>query len=275
MAKKGKKKKFPDLTGDGKVTRADILKGRGVIESDDFIDEVMNRVEENILLEDEFFEMLEGLEEKGYDVESLTEEELNELFYKLRKGLKKASGGRFDLTTAKENRMERAQKRIDKRKKKDRTRRINKALMKSIEDRKAAKQTADEKPARMKPADRTPKGPKGARSGEDVIPDSDFGAGVSVAGTGGKLKRKVKAPTRLVRRKKTGLAASTSIVRGARLALAERVLDQILEDDVPKKLRKPKKDPAAEKARLRTIMYGHPKGGTAIKPGQQVPKPKQ
>ena len=35
MAKKGspdpkKKKKFPDLTGDGKVTFADILKGRGV-----------------------------------------------------------------------------------------------------------------------------------------------------------------------------------------------------------------------------------------------------
>ena len=27
----GKKKKFPDLTGDGKVTFADILKGRGVI----------------------------------------------------------------------------------------------------------------------------------------------------------------------------------------------------------------------------------------------------
>ena len=28
--KKGGKAKFPDLTGDGKVTRADILKGRGV-----------------------------------------------------------------------------------------------------------------------------------------------------------------------------------------------------------------------------------------------------
>ena len=30
--KKAKKKSFPDLTGDGKVTRADILKGRGVFE---------------------------------------------------------------------------------------------------------------------------------------------------------------------------------------------------------------------------------------------------
>jgi len=28
--KKGSGKKFPDLTGDGKVTQADILKGRGV-----------------------------------------------------------------------------------------------------------------------------------------------------------------------------------------------------------------------------------------------------
>ena len=28
--KKSRNKKFPDLTGDGKVTQADILKGRGV-----------------------------------------------------------------------------------------------------------------------------------------------------------------------------------------------------------------------------------------------------
>ena len=28
--KKSRSKKFPDLTGDGKVTQADILKGRGV-----------------------------------------------------------------------------------------------------------------------------------------------------------------------------------------------------------------------------------------------------
>ena len=37
--KKKKKSSFPDLTGDGKVTRADVLKGRGVIESDDRYDE--------------------------------------------------------------------------------------------------------------------------------------------------------------------------------------------------------------------------------------------
>lgn len=35
-----KKKKFPDLTGDGEVTRADILKGRGVdLEGDDSDDD--------------------------------------------------------------------------------------------------------------------------------------------------------------------------------------------------------------------------------------------
>ena len=28
-------KKFPDLTGDGKVTQADILKGRGVIDEEE------------------------------------------------------------------------------------------------------------------------------------------------------------------------------------------------------------------------------------------------
>jgi hypothetical protein len=34
-SKKKKKKSFPDLTGDGKVTRADILKGRGVIDEEE------------------------------------------------------------------------------------------------------------------------------------------------------------------------------------------------------------------------------------------------
>jgi hypothetical protein len=44
------KKKFPDLTGDGKVTKADILKGRNVfamggpvdVKADNAIDEVGN-----------------------------------------------------------------------------------------------------------------------------------------------------------------------------------------------------------------------------------------
>ena len=32
-ARDKKRGKFPDLTGDGKVTRADVLKGRGVFKS--------------------------------------------------------------------------------------------------------------------------------------------------------------------------------------------------------------------------------------------------
>jgi hypothetical protein len=35
--KKKRKKSFPDLTGDGKVTRADILKGRGVIAQEELV----------------------------------------------------------------------------------------------------------------------------------------------------------------------------------------------------------------------------------------------
>ena len=44
------KKKFPDLTGDGKVTKADVLKGRGVfamggpveVKADDSVDTAGN-----------------------------------------------------------------------------------------------------------------------------------------------------------------------------------------------------------------------------------------
>ena len=43
----GKAKKFPDLTGDGKVTRADVLKGRGVFKKGGRANtRRMNRLEE-------------------------------------------------------------------------------------------------------------------------------------------------------------------------------------------------------------------------------------
>ena len=46
----GKAKKFPDLTGDGKVTRADVLKGRGVFKKGGITSRAntrrMNRLEE-------------------------------------------------------------------------------------------------------------------------------------------------------------------------------------------------------------------------------------
>jgi hypothetical protein len=232
MAKK--KKKFPDLTGDGKVTKADILKGRGVIESDDFISEVMSRVEENILLEDEFFKMLEGLEEKGYDVESLTEEELNEFFYKLRKGLKKASGGRFDFTTAKEDRRERAQKKRDKR-------RVKRSMANAEEysaKRGAAKKAAAEKAAAAeKPKDKA------------VTTLATKGSGEEEKSAGGKptraaLKQQTDRRLSQVKNAETAHANnpyaqqsqklakkpdhnSTDIVRGARMGLAERVLKKM------------------------------------------------
>ena len=75
---KKKSKKFPDLTGDGKVTRADILKGRGVIESDDFIDEVMNRVEESqLLVEQEVNSLCEGVDET-YNIFGVNFNSMNE-----------------------------------------------------------------------------------------------------------------------------------------------------------------------------------------------------
>ena len=46
-----KKKSFPDLTGDGKVTKADILKGRGVIdESSDMWNKMSDEEKEDALL---------------------------------------------------------------------------------------------------------------------------------------------------------------------------------------------------------------------------------
>jgi len=219
-----------------------------------FVDEVMSRVEENFLLEDEFFKMLEGLEEKGYDVESLTEEELNEFFSRLRRGLRNVTGGRVDFTTSKENRMERAQRSIDKRRLERKRANAAKYSAKKSAAQEPATQTTDKRdPAtgttltKGKARGRRPAPPKPGQMGRPGTRDPATGI----------------------------LRQSTDIVRGARLALAERVFAQILEDDVPKKLRKPKKDPAAEKARLRTIMYGDPKGGTAIRPGQPILKPRR
>ena len=46
--KKKSKKKFPDLSGDGKVTKKDILMGRGVISQNEaFNFEVLTRVQNN------------------------------------------------------------------------------------------------------------------------------------------------------------------------------------------------------------------------------------
>lgn len=43
-------KKFPDLTGDGKVTRADILKGRGVYKKGGSVPKGMHRMPDGSLM---------------------------------------------------------------------------------------------------------------------------------------------------------------------------------------------------------------------------------
>jgi hypothetical protein len=45
-------KKFPDLTGDGKVTRADVLKGRGVYKSGGSVPKGMHRMPDGSLMKD-------------------------------------------------------------------------------------------------------------------------------------------------------------------------------------------------------------------------------
>ena len=62
LAKGGKA--FPDLTGDGKVTRADVLKGRGVFEKGGYVD----MSEEHEGMESKAEEAKEyAMEEKGYE----------------------------------------------------------------------------------------------------------------------------------------------------------------------------------------------------------------
>ena len=61
LAKGGKA--FPDLTGDGKVTRADVLKGRGVFKKGGYVD----MSEEHEGMESKAEEAKEyAMEEKGY-----------------------------------------------------------------------------------------------------------------------------------------------------------------------------------------------------------------
>ena len=62
LAKGGKA--FPDLTGDGKVTRADVLKGRGVFKKGGYVD--MSEGHEG--MESKAEEAKEyAMEEKGYE----------------------------------------------------------------------------------------------------------------------------------------------------------------------------------------------------------------
>ena len=80
-------KKFPDLTGDGKVTQADILKGRGVFQEGGSVDDQMMMVmnikpmESDDAMEDNYtqFIMEEALTEKEEDMLMSKLEQDNEL----------------------------------------------------------------------------------------------------------------------------------------------------------------------------------------------------
>ena len=45
-------KKFPDLTGDGKVTKADVLKGRGVYKKGGVVAKGMHRMPDGTVMKD-------------------------------------------------------------------------------------------------------------------------------------------------------------------------------------------------------------------------------
>jgi len=73
-------KEFPDLTGDGKVTQADVLKGRGVFQDGGSIDDQMQMAMNQPMLPDE--EMEDNYLDFIID-EALDEEEENMLMSKL------------------------------------------------------------------------------------------------------------------------------------------------------------------------------------------------
>ena len=63
---------FPDLTGDGKVTQADILKGRGVFAEGDEVSMMLMEMDESDDMSEEEMEGLEGLSEvSGPETEML------------------------------------------------------------------------------------------------------------------------------------------------------------------------------------------------------------
>jgi len=257
MAKKSKKKKFPDLTGDGKVTRADILKGRGVIESDDFIDEVMRRVEDKVLLEEELIQdIVSEAEDLGIDINDLTEAELDELFGF---GLEKRSA----LQVARDRQAKRKAKPAgneksvlsDKVRGKDskfqkgqRTRRIINSLKKETKPEPEEMTSQERSNFSKSPADKKKvTKPRSFAVGSEKMGTPKTQLATNRRGFGGNYRRaqankfgaEVNEPVMdarplAVRRpKKLGLAASTGIVRGARLALAERVLNAMSEELEP------------------------------------------
>ena len=300
MAKR--KKKFPDLTKDGKVTQADILKGRGVIENNDFISEVMRRVEEsellieqeadtiieecntiqrilgidflslnesvdnsliNLLEEDNLdeAEFLGGLcEVFDMDPDDVSDEQINEIagFLKNRRRAKRRGKlvGRFTKgLEGKENAKARAKRRLQGHRianenpegtmagrRASRNPKGGKIVTKQIGNTTARRNTAsvfNAKSGKNNP-DRFAK----AKATKDNPLDSegrqkDIYAAIRQKAQAAKRKRlglppaAKKADTKRMKKAPAAAAAAESadIVRGARLALAERVLDSMIERD--------------------------------------------
>lgn len=243
MAKKKKNgKEFPDFSGDGKTTMKDVLMGKGVIpkpghkkkDEDDeanewFVDEVMSRVEESILEAEELFEsILEEAEEHGVDVDYLTEEELSELFgFGMDRSTSRSRTARARMGAPKgSRRRNRAEGRAARRtRQKSQRAAMMDRLAKVSAERKAAKAKAPKtKAAAEKPKDNA------------VRTLATKGSGTEERSSGGALtSRAIKK--RLALKKDDGsqhlpdFADSTDIVRGARLALAERVLSALNLDE--------------------------------------------
>lgn len=219
------------------ISKAMGRKGREDSSQDLFIDEVMARVEENILLEEEHIQnVLSEAEENGIDVDYLTEEELSELFgFGMDRSTSRSRTARARMTAPEgSRRRNRAEGRVARRKRqKSQRAAMMDRLARVSAERKAAKAGADkpavqkpavEKPTRRTPGDRTPKGPRLAAP-EKTIAKDEFGGLVKDPRSGGVLKKKVDAPKPLGRRRQV---SSTDIIRGSRLALAERVFDSLL-----------------------------------------------
>lgn len=173
----------------------------------DFVDEVMSRVEENILLEEEHIQnVLAEAEENGIDVDYLTEEELSELF-----------GFGMNRRTSRDAVMRQRTRRAAQGSREDRRAAMMSRLARVSDERKAAKaKTAA--PAAQEPATQTTdkKDPAtGTTLTKGKAASKRFTPMVSRQGMKGGRRKP------LLRK-----VDSTDIVRGARLALAERVLNR-------------------------------------------------
>jgi len=232
-----------------------------------FIDEVMSRVEEKIILEEEIIEdIISEAEEFGIDINDLTEAELDELFgfglekrsalkvardRQAKRKAKPASDGKSVLTKKARGR--------DSKFEKDRSTRTGNAEGPVAQGRGehmdprnplASVSTSKE----MTPQERSDffkkraEGKKGTKPRSFAVGSGKMGTpkaklGRNRGGYGGNFRRaqanKFGAgvnepvmdarPLAVRKPKKLGISASTDIVRGARLALAERVLNAMSE----------------------------------------------